>query len=422
MGMLEESLLEMSRPSLTLLIFAATYVGLTLGRVPGLLIDRTGIALVGAIALVGMGALTVEQATAAIDVPTLLLLFGLMILSAQLRVAGFYRLIAGYVIRGARQPMMLLCGVVVSSAILSSVFANDIVCLAFTPVLCESVRAARGNPVPYLIALATSSNIGSVATLIGNPQNMFIGQVAQLDFAHYATVMIPVAVIGILVNIGVVVGIWREEFWHRSGVRFAVEPTATLAALAPDRYLIAKTLLITVLLLATFLLGWRRDVCALIAAALMLCSRRTPAAHLYTLVDWNLILLFIALFVVVEALQVQGLMSQMLHLFEDRGLGLRQPARLVTICTLLANLVSNVPAVLLLHDVPGDSRLLWYLLAMGSTLAGNFTLLGSIANLIVVEKAAEYHIRVGFGSYLQVGAPLTLTMLVVGTLWVLAFG
>jgi len=407
---------------LTLLIFAVTYVGIALGRVPGLLIDRTGIALVGAIALVGVRALSVEQATASIDVPTILLLFGLMILSAQLRVAGFYRLVAGYVLRGARQPCVLLCGVVVASAVLSSLFANDIVCLAFTPVLCEAVRAAGGNPVPYLIALATSSNIGSVATLIGNPQNMFIGQIADLHFGHYAMVMVPLAVCGIVCNIAVVVVIWRHEFLRRHDRPFLIETPPELTDFGPDTYLIGKTLLITGLLLVTFLLGWPRDVCALSAAALMLCSRRTPASRLYTLVDWNLIMLFVALFVVVGALQHRGLMAQALEACHSSGLDLRTPAIFVTACALLSNLVSNVPAVLLLRDVPEHSQQLWYLLAMGSTLAGNLTLLGSIANLIVVEKAAEYNIQVGFWAYVQVGAPLTLIMLVVGTLWVVALG
>lgn len=412
----------MANHHLTLFIFAATYVGIALGRVPGLLIDRTGIALVGAIVLVSIGALTVEQATASIDFPTILLLFGLMILSAQLRVAGFYRLVAGYVLRVAHQPFVLLCGIVVASAVLSSLFANDIVCLAFTPVLCEAVRAAGGNPVPYLIALATSSNIGSVATLIGNPQNMFIGQVAALDFGHYAMVMIPLAVCGIVLNIAVVVVLWRHEFLRRNDRQFPVATPPELAGFEPDAYLIGKTLLITGLLLATFLLGWPRDVCALSAAALMLCSRRTPASRLYTLVDWNLIMLFVALFVVVGALQYRGLMAQALEAFNRSGLGLKTPVIFVTVCAILSNLVSNVPAVLLLRDVPEGSQQLWYLLAMGSTLAGNLTLLGSIANLIVVEKAAEYDIHVRFGAYLLVGAPLTCLMLVIGTLWVIAVG
>lgn len=413
---------HLSAAHLTLLIFVITYVGIALGRVPGLRIDRTGIALVGAIALVGVGALTVEHATAAIDFPTILLLFGLMILSAQLRVAGFYRLVAGYVLRVARQPFVLLSGIVVASAVLSSLFANDIVCLAFTPVLCEAVRTAGGNPVPYLLALATSSNIGSVATLIGNPQNMFIGQVAQLDFGHYAMVMIPVALFGILANIAVVAVVWRHEFLRHHEMPFVIAPPAEVALLTPDRYLITKTLLITGLLLVAFLLGWPRDVCALTAAALMLCSRRTPAPRLYALVDWNLIMLFIALFVVIGALQQRGLMAQVLAALTDRGIALNNPAILVTISTLLSNLVSNVPAVLLLREVPGTWQQGWYLLAMSSTLAGNFTLLGSIANLIVVEKAAEHDVHIGFMTYLQVGAPLTLLMLVAGTVWLVVLG
>jgi Na+/H+ antiporter NhaD/arsenite permease-like protein len=403
---------------LTVLIFTVTYIGIALGRVPGLLIDRTGIALVGAITMVMVGAVSVQDATATIDFSTILLLFGLMILSAQLRVAGFYRLVAGYVLQRARQPFVLLCGVVIASAVLSSVFANDIVCLAFTPVLCEALQRARRNPLPYLIALATSSNIGSVATLIGNPQNMFIGQTAQLDFGHYALVLMPVALVGIVANIAVVYAVWQHEFRSTGQQHLTFTPPAEVATLVPDRYLIAKTLLITGVLLATFLLGWQREVCALVAAAVMLCSRRTPAARLYALVDWNLIMLFVALFVVIGALQHQGLMVQAFSTLTEYGVALATPITLVLLSTLLSNLVSNVPAVLLLQEVPGTSQQLWYLLAMASTLAGNLTLLGSIANLIVAEKAAEYDVRVSFAAYVRVGVPLTLMTLILGTVWI----
>jgi Na+/H+ antiporter NhaD/arsenite permease-like protein len=403
---------------LTVLIFTVTYIGIAVGRVPGLLIDRTGIALVGAITMVMVGSVSVPDATATIDFSTILLLFGLMILSAQLRVAGFYRLMAGYVLHRARQPFALLCGVVSASAVLSSVFANDIVCLAFTPVLCEAMQRAGRNPLPYLIALATSSNIGSVATLIGNPQNMFIGQIAQLDFGHYALVLMPVALVGIVANIAVVYAVWQQEFRATSQQHLTFTPPAEVATLVPDRYLIAKTLLVTGVLLATFLLGWQREVCALVAAAVMLCSRRTPAARLYALVDWNLIMLFVALFVVIGALQHQGLMVQAFTILSEYGVGLATPITLVLLSTLLSNLVSNVPAVLLLQEVPGTSQQLWYLLAMASTLAGNLTLLGSIANLIVAEKAAEYDVRVSFAAYVRVGMPLTLVMLILGTVWI----
>lgn len=405
-------------PQLTIVIFTVTYIGIALGRVPGLLIDRTGIALVGAISMVVVGAVSVANATAAIDFSTILLLFGLMILSAQLRVAGFYRLVAGYVLRSARQPFRLLCGVVIASATLSSVFANDIVCLAFTPVLCEALQQARRNPLPYLIALATSSNIGSVATLIGNPQNMFIGQTAHLDFGHYTLTLLPVTLISVVVNIAVVYYGWRQDFQVTEQHNLPFMPPPEVARLVPDRYLIAKTLLITVVLLGAFCLGWPRDVCALGTAAIMLCSRRTPAARLYALVDWNLMMLFVALFVVIGALQHQGLMAQALARLTEYGVRLSSPLTLVILCTLLSNLVSNVPAVLLLQDVPGTSQQLWYLLAMASTLAGNLTLLGSIANLIVAEKAAAHDVRLSFADYVRIGAPLTIITLLFGTLWI----
>lgn len=404
---------------LTIFIFVVTYLGIAFGRIPGLQIDRTGIAIFGAIALMVAGALTVQQATTTIDYSTLLLLFGLMILSAQLRVAGFYRLVAKYVLTYAHRPLTLLIGITVSSALLSSVFANDIVCLAFTPVLCEVAQTSKRNPLPYLIALATSSNIGSVATLIGNPQNMFIGQVSNLEFGRYLLVMTPVTLLGIAANVGVVRLLWRDEFKTSPEAGAITQLPHELATLKPDYRSIKKTLIITGLLLLAFLAGWPRELCALAAAALLLPSRRNPAEKLFALVDWNLMMLFIALFVIVGTLQERGLMAQALASLSSRGFSLDQPVIFVSLCTILSNLVSNVPAVLLMQDIPRESQTLWYLLAMASTLAGNLTLLGSIANLIVAEKAAGYGVRMKFGDYVKIGLPLTLITLIIGTVWVL---
>lgn len=404
---------------LTVVIFVVTYVGIAFGRIPGLQIDRTGIAILGAIALMVSGALTVQQATTTIDYSTLLLLFGLMILSAQLRVAGFYRLVAKHVLAYAHRPLTLLIGITVSSALLSSVFANDIVCLAFTPVLCDVAQTSKRNPLPYLIALATSSNIGSVATLIGNPQNMFIGQVSNLEFGRYLLVMAPVMLLGIAANIGVVRLLWRDEFKTSPEAGAITQLPHELATLKPDYHSIKKTLIITGLLLLAFLAGWPRELCALAAAALLLPSRRNPAEKLFALVDWNLMMLFIALFVIVGTLQERGLMAQALASLSSHGFSLDQPVIFVSLCTILSNLVSNVPAVLLMQDIPQESQTLWYLLAMASTLAGNLTLLGSIANLIVAEKAAGYGVRMKFGDYVKIGLPLTLITLIIGTVWVL---
>ena len=405
---------------IAIVIFVFTYAGIALGRVPGLLINRTGIALLGAIAMILAGVFSIDQAAGYVDYSTLLLLFGLMILSAQLRVAGFYRVIAKIVLQHAKRPLVLLIGITSASAILSSLFSNDIVCLAFTPVICEVTLAAKRNPLPYLISLATASNIGSVATLIGNPQIMFIGQTAALDFGRYTLVMLPVAIFGILANIVIVRWLWRREFaGHLATAQEFLLP-AELRAMQPHGYLIGKTMVITSLMLALFLAGLPRDLCALGAAALLMISRKIPAEKLYALVDWNLLMLFVALFVVIGALQHLGVMQQIVMALEQNGLQLRSPGLFVILSTVLSNLVSNVPAVLLLQDLPGNSEVLWYLLAMSSTLAGNLTLLGSIANLIVAEKAAEFEITVSFGEYFKIGFWVTTITLAFGTLWLVA--
>ena len=408
----------MSLEKWTWVIFAVAYGFIAIGRVPFLAMDRTGIAIVAAILLMVIGALPVEEAPRYIDFSTILLLYSLMILSAQLRIAGFYRLMAKKVLQWSSKPWRLLSGIVVVSAFLSSLFANDIVCLAFTPVLCEALLAAGRDPLPYLLALATASNVGSVATLIGNPQNMFIGQVGHLSFGHYALLLAPVAAVGVVLDVLVIALVCRRSlFGHGEPERDGQLPP-DVEALPAAPFEIGKTLAITLLLLVTFLLGWKREICALAAAGLIFFSRHDSPRKLHSLVDWNLIALFLGLFVVIGSLRERHLVEPVLRDLESSGFSLQDPWTLSGVSVVLSNLVSNVPAVLLLQNAaPHGHREWWYLLALSSTLAGNLTLLGSIANLIVAEQASLFGIRIGFWPYLKVGLPLTLLTAASGTLW-----
>lgn len=435
-------------------IFAVTYVGIALGEIPGLVLDRTGIAILGAIAMLFVGAVDIHQAAASIDHETILLLFGLMIFSAQLRVAGFYALVGRRLTRLAERPRVLLAGLIAVAAVLSALLANDIVCLAFTPLLCTALLPARRNPVPYLLALATGSNIGSAATLIGNPQNMYIGTVAQLHFAHYLlTMLVPVAV-GLILCYTAVAVLFRHELAAddyappgapapaRGAKHRPTQPgdaiTATSLPLstpadepAVDGYLIGKTLLLLGIVVAFFLLArgghaaQLRAVAALVGAGVLLASRRSKAARLHQMVDYNLILLFLGLFVVNGAMKDRHLTDQMFSLVRAAHVDLSRPLTLSAVTTALSNLVSNVPAVLLLQpsvnatSAQAHSARPWYLLALVSTWAGNLTLVGSIANLIVVESAAPFGVRLTLGTYCRVGIPLTLLTVALGTLWLL---
>jgi Na+/H+ antiporter NhaD/arsenite permease-like protein len=199
------------------IIFAAVYLGMALGKLPYLGLDRTGVALLGAIAMIAIGAISVREAAKSVDYETLLLLFSLMLFSAQLRLAGFYRAVGRALAHATARPKRLLAGLVIVSGVLAALLANDIICLAFTPVLCVALLSAKRNPVPYLVALATASNIGSAATLIGNPQNMYIGVAGQLPFAHYTMVMLPITIVAMGICWTIVVVAWPGDFFDGVG-------------------------------------------------------------------------------------------------------------------------------------------------------------------------------------------------------------
>lgn len=405
-------------------IFALTYIGLAIGEIPRMASDRTAIVVLGAAAMLLVGALTLRQATNSIDYPTILLLFGLMIFSGQLHLAGFYDVVGKGLIHLSRWPRYLLACLILVTAVLSALLANDIVCLAFTPLLCAALVPAGRNPVPYLLALATSANIGSAATLIGNPQNMYIGSVAHLAFASYLlTMLIPVA-IGLMICYAAVLIIFHRELAASVIPAQSSDPRAD-----PDWATIIKTLILLSLLIAYFLIARgpsaaaHRAIAALAGGALLLISAKSGAIGIYKKFDYKLILLFLGLFVVNGAMSVQGLTSQLFSAISAAHVDLNRPFALAGVTTILSNIISNVPAVLLLAPaVQASSQHAhsvrnWYLLALVSTWAGNLTLVGSIANLIVAEGAKSFGVKISLGTYCKLGVPLTVLTVLVGVAW-----
>jgi len=391
-------------------VFGLVYVGMILGGLPGLALDRTGVALLGAIALLAAGALSPADAAAAIDVPTIGLLFGLMVLSAQLRLGGFYGAVTRRIAAARLSPPALLLVLVLVAGGLSSLLANDIICLAMAPVLAEGCIRRRLDPVPFLLGLACASNAGSAATLIGNPQNMLVGQTLGLSFGGYLQTAFVPAALGLLAVWAVIAYVHRGR-WERAGA-------AAVADVPPlDRWQTGKGLLVLAALVAVFLAApWPREVVALAAAGVVLASRRMASRRMLGLVDWHLILLFVSLFVVNGALAASGLAGDGLAALERAGVDLREPGWLGAVTVVLSNLVSNVPAVMLLlpaarHPDAGA------ILALTSTFAGNLLLVGSIANLIVVEQAAQMGIRITWRDHARVGVPVTILTLLVTALW-----
>jgi len=381
-----------------------------LGEIPGLALDRTGVALLGALVLVASERVTPAAAWAAVDVPTLALLFGLMVVSAQLRLGGFYAWVTRRIVSAEVAPAVLLAAVVGAAGALSAVLANDIVCLAVTPLLVEGCLRRKLDPLPFLLALACAANVGSAATLIGNPQNMLIGQTLRLSFAGFLADALVPAILGLA-------AVWLLIRLAVRG-RWASEREAPTVETPPfDAWQTAKGLAILALLVLGFLFApVPREVLALGGAAILLMSRRMASRDLIGLVDWHLLVLFIGLFVVNHAFAEAGLAARASDSLRAAGVDLADVRWLFPVTVVLSNLVSNVPAVMLLlphasHPLAGP------VLALASTLAGNLLIVGSIANIIVVDQARSLGVRIGWREHARVGIPVTFATLLVAVAW-----
>jgi Na+/H+ antiporter NhaD/arsenite permease-like protein len=381
-----------------------------LGEIPGLALDRTGVALLGALVLVATERVTPASAWGSVDVPTLTLLFGLMVVSAQFRLGGFYTWLTRRIVAAPLDPPALLAAVVVVSGALSALLANDIVCLAVAPLLVEGCARRGLDPVPFLLALACSANVGSAATLIGNPQNMLIGQTLRLSFGGFLKDALVPSAVGLVLVWGIVLLTARGRWAART-------PPPAVDASPLDRWQTAKGLVVLGLLVLGFLFApVPREVLALGAAALLLTSRRMASRDLIGLVDWHLLVLFIGLFVVNHAVAQHGLAARATVSLRAAGVDLGDMRWLFPATAVLSNLVSNVPAVMLLlpharHPLAGP------ILALSSTLAGNLLVVGSIANIIVVDQARALGVRIGWREHARVGVPVTLATLLVAAAW-----
>jgi Na+/H+ antiporter NhaD/arsenite permease-like protein len=384
---------------------AATYIGLGLGYLPGLRMNRATIALVGAAALMALGVMDLQSAWAAIDYKTLVFLFSMMIVSASLAAAGFFQLALNYLVYWTRSPLGLMVVLTFGSGLLSALFLNDTIALILTPLVISLTEALSLNPIPYLLALAGATNLGSVATISGNPQNILIGSFSGISYLNFAKALAPLALMSLLVQVGL---LW----WLYPEVRSL---KATLV-LPPQRYrifkpLLLKSLLITIGLLVAFLIGIPPAEATLIAAGLLFITRRIRPERFLQKVDWDLLVMFSGLFILTEGVEKLGTLNGFSSLIHT-------PLNLLGVTVLLSNLVSNVPAILLLHQLlPQPDERTWLLLAAASTLAGNLTLLGSVANLIVAEAALKRGHHLTFWEHLRFGLPLTLVTLVFTYFW-----
>ncbi len=399
---------------IALVIFLVTYAGVALGGIPGLALDRTGIALLGAIAMVAAKVLTTGQAFDAIDTPTILLLYALMVISAQFKLSGFYTRVAVGLTRLLAWPRLFLAAIMAASALLSAFLTNDIICLVFTPILCAAILEARLNPVPFLIALAVASNIGSAATIIGNPQNMLLGQVGRIDFLYFTRSCLVPVLVSLAGAYAVMLWLYRRQLPPRHDPGRPRERST-----APfSRHQTAKGLLVVLVLIVLFLTKLPRELSAIALAGILLCSRRMKTRSLLGLVDWHLITLFCALFIVMAGIAAVKLPQNLMAGLAMQGLSLDRAWHLTGLAALLSNLVSNVPAVmLLLKFLDPLQPLQWVVSALASTFAGNLITIGSIANLIVIEGAREYGVVIRFGEHARAGIPITIFSLMTVIVW-----
>jgi len=397
-------------------IFTVTYLGVAIGRIPYLRLDRTGIALLGAIAMVVGGSVALDRAVASIDFPTIILLYALMIVSAQLRLGGFYTRVAQGIATLCVHPRAFLLICMAVSALLSALLANDIVCLAFTPVLAYALIGAGMNPIPFLIGLAVASNIGSAATIIGNPQNMLIGQLGRLSFGAFLAWCTPPVIAAFAGAYAIIVWIYRGR-WAAAVPEAREERRRYWPLFNPWQS--GKGLVAVGVLVALFFTSIPREFSALGIGGLLLCSRKMQSRQIIALVDWHLLTLFCALFVVIEGIGAVHLPEQLVGHLSGQGIDIQHPLVLTGVSTVLSNIVSNVPATMLLVrflDTAQPEQ--WYLLALSSTFAGNLITIGSIANLIVIEQAADCGIAIDFKTHAKVGLAVTAWSLLVLMAWI----
>ena len=397
-------------------ILVLTYIGVSFTQLPHINLDRPAAALTGGLLMVLAGVLTFNQAIASIDFHTITLLLGMMLLMSALQQADFFNVIAARSIALAARPWQLLLAIILVTALGSAFMVNDVVVLLFTPVVIAACRLLDRNPTPYLLAEAMASNIGSVATEIGNPQNMLIGVTSGIPFGRFVMYLLPVAVISTAILFITVFVFYRSnlrvDFQTDKLKHQTLSVIAGLPTPAARKRLLLFTLpvfgLTIVFLFISSFVGVTVSIVALAGGiAAVLFSGIRPSKLIKT-VDWSLLLFFCGLFVVIGGAQQAGVLNIFMNTLnvQDSIAGI---ASMHVFSAVVSQLVSNVPLTMLvipvIKGVPGD--VLWVSLASGSTLGGNATIIGAVANIIVVEQAYSQGVKLGWWEFSKVGIVVT---------------
>ncbi len=394
--------------------FVGSYLVFALGKFPGLKIDRPGAAIIGAVGMVAFRIVQPADTLRFIDFPTIVLLFAMMLIVGTLHLVGFFDWNAGMVLRRLN-PSHLLPAVVFTSGVLSAFFVNDIMCLVMVPIVLSITRKLRLKPMPYLLAVATGSNIGSVASITGNPQNMLIGSFSGIGYRDFLLHLGPVALVGLFLDWMVLYWFYLRKERHEPKLQDGIPvPLIELSRLTKPAVVVTGVVI-------AFFAGVPPAMAAALGAAALLITRTLEPRKLYDEVDWGLLVFFVGLFLIVGGAENAGIVRGFLHVAEYWNL--HQMGVFTVAVALLSNIVSNVPAVMLLKSMAptfSNPHTAWLVLAMASTLAGNLTITGSVANIIVVESAKP-DTKISFWDYFRVGLPITIMTLAVGWVWLAWF-
>ncbi len=400
-----------------LVVLALTYAGIALGRIPGLKLNRTGIALLGAIGMMIFGGVSTADVVSYVNWPTIFLLFGFFVISAQLRLSGFYHLVAEGISARLSHPAQFLLVLIVVTAGLSAFLNNDIVCFVFTPIVGTALLRKQLNPLPFLIALAIASNVGAAATLVGNAQDMMIGQVAHLNFGAYMLWSIVPVLFALGCSYGI---IWMMSRKNIQATAPAPNDLGQEEVPPVNRTHTIKGLVILIVVIGLFFSPLPKEVIALAAAGIHLASARFRTNELLNLVDWQVLILFMGLFVVTGSFQSTGYGDQAVQWLTHGGFNLSAPPMLILITTVLANLINNSAAVMLLLKVIDLSHpTTAYLLALANSFGGSLIVIGSVANIIMVQQAQQLGITIRFRDFARLSIPVTLAALAGLLFWAL---
>ena len=370
--------------------------------------------------MIAFGVLTIDQAYKSLNLDTIVLLLGMMIVVAYLQAGGFFDLISTSILRRANTGNRLLITIILSAGILSAFFVNDTICVMMTPLVLLLTYRSNANPKPYLMALATSANIGSVSTLVGNPQNMIVGTFSHWPYLKFFLAMLPISLSGLAIDYFILRFFFRHEMRHELKPQEVVHPHKL------DKPLLYKSLLVMAVMVVGFSLGSGLAFMSILGAAILILVANKRPDEIFAKINWSLLLFFASLFIVVGGINKVGIVDQAHKILEDYfSISMIQQITSFSFASLiLSNIVSNVPYVIIVqHWIGsfGSPMLMWLVLAMSSTFAGNLTVAGSVANMIVLELSKERaHFK--FWEFTKVSGTIALLTWGVGTAVLIAYG